>query len=260
MAHCDPLLSVPWLLRFSPDGRMLAYSGDGLDSTIRLLEVASGRERRSLAGQLGSVTSLSFSADSRRLITACYTEALVWDLGISRTGRTASAAELEKLWADLAGEDATRAYAAIQKLAAAPNVAIPFLRKHLSPVPAVDEKRVARLIANLDSDDFATRQRATGDLEKLGEQALPAYRRALDGKPSLETRRRLEDLQSKAHTAWWDVSGERLRSLRAIEALELAGTEEARDVLKMLAAGAEGARLTEQAKAALERLTRRAGR
>lgn len=90
--------------------------------------------------------------------------------------------------------------------------------------------------------------------EKLDVQALPAYHKALDGKPSLEMRRRLEDLRAKAQRAWWGVSGERLRSLRAIEALELAGTNEAREVLQMLAAGAEGARLTEEAKAALERL------
>jgi hypothetical protein len=86
--------------------------------------------------------------------------------------------------------------------------------------------------------------------------ALPAYRKALEGKPSLEKRRRLEDLQTKAQAAWWDVSGERLRLLRAIEALELAGTSEAREILGMLAAGTEGARLTEEAKAALKRLQR----
>jgi hypothetical protein len=66
----------------------------------------------------------------------------------------------------------------------------------------------------------------------------------------------LEDLQTRVHAAWWEVSGERLRSLRAIEALELAGTQEAREVLATLAAGAEGARLTEEAKPALKRLQR----
>jgi hypothetical protein len=50
------------------------------------------------------------------------------------------------------------------------------------------------------------------------------------------------------------VSGERLRSLRAVEALELAGTTAARETLASLAAGAPGARLTEQARAACERL------
>ncbi len=244
------------LLEFSPDGRILAWGGFTYP-VIRLLETATGRERRRLTGHRGAVTSLSFSADGRRLLSGSHdTTALLWDLDGGRTDRLATTAEIEKLWADLAGEDAACAYAAIRTLAAVPNVAIPFLRKHLPPVPAVDEKRVARLIADLDSDDFATRQRATADLEKLGEQALPAYRKALDGKPSLEMRRRLEDLQRRAYAARWDVSGERLRSLRAIETLEMAGSEEARDVLKALAAGAKGARLTEEAKATLKRLQR----
>jgi hypothetical protein len=123
-------------------------------------------------------------------------------------------------------------------------------------VAALDGKQLAGLIGDLDSDDFAKREKVTVELEEFGEQALPAYRKALEGKPSLESRRRLEELLSKAHTAYWDVSGERLRALRAVEALELYGSDEARELLKTLATGAAGARLTDQAKAALERLAK----
>jgi RNA polymerase sigma factor (sigma-70 family) len=245
-------------IAFSPDGRMLVWSGR-MDPTIYLVETPSGRERRRFAGHYGGVISLAFSADGERLISGSTdTTALVWNLGRrldrGKAALTLTAAEVEKLWTDLAGEDAARAYEAIGKLAAAPTAAIPFLRKHLLPVPAVEEKRLARMLADLESDDFAVRQKAIADLEKLGEAALPAYRKALDDKPPLEARRPLNDLLEKAEQAWWDASGERLRSLRAIEALELAGTKEAREMLATLAAGAEGARLTEEAKAALARL------
>jgi hypothetical protein len=91
-------------------------------------------------------------------------------------------------------------------------------------------------------------------LATFGEQAVPVFRQALESKPSLEARRRLEDLLVKARMAWWNVSGERLRSLRAVEALELARTNEARAVLNLLAEGAAGARLTEEARMALQRL------
>jgi hypothetical protein len=249
------------VLAFSLDGRVLAWSGTK-DFSIHLMETASGRERRRLAGHRGRVMGLTFSADGERLISGSFdTTALVWDLGNRFDPRTPpatlTAAQVEALWGDLAADDAARAYQAIRKLASAPTSAIPFMLKRLLPVPPVDEKHVARLIADLDSDDFATRQKAAEELEKLADRVLPAYRKALEGNPSIETRRRLEDLLDKATPAWWDVSGARLRSLRAVEALELAGTKEARAVLTVLAGGAAGARLTEQAKSALERLARR---
>jgi hypothetical protein len=48
-----------------------------------------------------------------------------------------------------------------------------------------------------------------------------------------------------------------IRGYRAVEVLEHIGTVEARKVLETLAAGAEGARLTEDAKSSLARLNRR---
>ena len=47
-----------------------------------------------------------------------------------------------------------------------------------------------------------------------------------------------------------------LRELRALEALERIGTPEARGHLRVLSRGAPAARLTEEAKASLERLSR----
>jgi hypothetical protein len=53
------------------------------------------------------------------------------------------------------------------------------------------------------------------------------------------------------------LSGEALRAWRTLEALEAMGTPDAKQVLKRLAQGAEGARLTSEAKASLERLAKR---
>jgi RNA polymerase sigma factor (sigma-70 family) len=265
----DNLPSDVGILAFSPDERMLAWSGTldgsgGSDPAIRLMEVASGRERRRLAGHRGPLSSLVFTPDGQKMISGSSdTTALVWDLGgrfdphAKQVALTAS--ELDALWTDLAAEDAARTYRAIRKLAASPASSVPFLRQRFRPVPPVDEKRIARLIADLDSDDFTTRRKAVAELEKLAGLALPAYRNALAGKPSIETRRRLEELLEKAGPLWWDVSGEQLRTLRAMEVLELAGTPEAREVLGTLAGGSGGARLTKQAKAALDRLTNRGG-
>lgn len=129
----------------------------------------------------------------------------------------------------------------------------------MRPVTLLDKKQLAALIDDLDSDDFGKREKATAELQKIGERGLPTYRKALETKPSLESRRRLEDLLAKAHRDYWDVSGDRLRSLRAVEALELAGTNEDRDLLKTLASGAAGAHLTEDARKAQERLGKLGG-
>ena len=53
------------------------------------------------------------------------------------------------------------------------------------------------------------------------------------------------------------IAPERLRPLRAIEALEHIGNSEAQELLKKLSQGAPEARLTQEAKASLERLSKR---
>jgi truncated hemoglobin YjbI len=67
-------------------------------------------------------------------------------------------------------------------------------------------------------------------------------------------RRRLESLLDSVEGPG---EAEWLRDVRALEVLEHIGTPEARQVLKVLAEGAPEARLTQEAKASLERLARR---
>src|SRR5579883_2555091 len=105
-----------------------------------------------------------------------------------------------------------------------------------------DEKRLQQWIADLDSDQFAVREKATSELEKLGAAAVGTMQKALEAKPALETRRRLEQLIDKQEREEWPASGERLRIWRALEVLERIGTPEAREVLTTLANGAPGAR------------------
>jgi RNA polymerase sigma factor (sigma-70 family) len=228
---------------FSPDGRTLAWSAPG-DRAVHLLEVASAQERHRLVGHQGEVTTVSFSPDGRRAVSASEsTTALVWDLGPTAAADRAA-------WDDLAGSDAVRAYRAVRRLAASPTV----LRDRLRPVPATDARRIARLIADLDSADFSLRQKAGSELERLGDLTVSACRRALDKAPSAEARRRLQALLQKNARAGWEITPERLRLARALEALELSAAPAARQVLEKLAAGAEGAWLTEEAALALRRL------
>jgi RNA polymerase sigma factor (sigma-70 family) len=246
-------------MTFSPDGCVLAL-GDS-DGTIRLCLAVTGKELRRLRGHRSSITCLAFSADGKRLASGSWdTTALVWDVsGLPeqkgpQPGEL-GARQLEALWDGLASADAAQAYRAIQELAAAPGQAVPFLKARLRPVSAVEPERLASLLADMDSDDFAAREKATAELERLGEAAEAAVRKALQGKPSAEVRRRGEAVLHKLGKA--SPGPERLRELRALEVLEQIGGTEARQVLAALAGGMPGARLTRGARAALERLDRR---
>jgi RNA polymerase sigma factor (sigma-70 family) len=249
-------------LAFSPDGKSLAWGG-WREGTVYVGEVATGRERQHFEGHRGRIFSLAFSADGQTLISGSKdTTALVWDLSGRLTmgtkfGASLSAAERNTYWKALAGEDAAAAFRAIQALAADPVRSVPYLRARLHPVAPVDEKRLQQWVADLDSDQFAVREKATEELKKAGTVALRAMRKALDGKPSLETRRRLEQLIETQVREDWAPSAENLRARRALEVLERAGTAEAKEVLTTLANGAPEAWQTLDARAALERLAQR---
>jgi hypothetical protein len=122
-------------------------------------------------------------------------------------------------------------------------------------VAGSDEAAAARLVADLDREDFRARDKATAALERLGQSAAGALRKALDGQASVEGRRRLEHLLQKLEAE--KASPEYRRIPRAIEALEQAGTPEARQVLEVLARGAREAQRTQEAYAALKRFAGR---
>jgi WD40 repeat protein len=249
------------VLAFSPDGRQLASAG--VSNTISLWELSTGSERCRFTGHHGMIASLAFSPDGKCLASGSLdTTMLVWDL----TGQRASGqppavhlsqAEMENAWKELAGREAASAHGAITTLTAAGQQAVLFLRQHLHPVAARQPhqlKQIEQLILALDSDRSADRQKASDALAGLRGAAEPALRKALTAKPSLEAHRRVQALLAKLEPV---NSPELLREVRAVEVLEHIGTPPARQILKELAKGAPTDRLTQEAKASLERLAKR---
>jgi WD40 repeat protein len=238
----------------SPDGRLLATADKG--GRVCVWDLAGLRLLRHFDGHRNRVYSLAFSPDGRRLASASSdTTVLVWDVSELATrrrppGKPLTAADLEALWRDLASGDAARAYQAILRLADDPAHSVPFLAQRLRPVPQVTADRIARLVAELDDARFAVRERAARELSGLGDVAEPALQRVLRGQPSAEVARQARDLLGKLRGPAW------LREQRALEAVEHAGTPEARQLLEKLAQGEPQAELTRQARVAAQRLAR----
>jgi hypothetical protein len=165
------------------------------------------------------------------------------------------AKQLEKLWEDLASDDAAKAFKAMGQMAGVRAETTVLLKSKLKPVDPADPKMLLKLLEDLNSDQYTLRQKASVQLEKLADLAGPALREKLDAKPSLEMRKRIEALIDKLDGPV--TLPELLRSLRAVELLELIGTPQSRHVLEPLAKGAPGHRFTEAAQGAITRLDKR---
>jgi WD40 repeat protein len=252
---------LPVCLDFSPDGHYLATAKDTPE--IHLWDILAGRELGLLEGHDGSVVSLLFSPDGKHLFSGgSDTTALTWDLTRltdARRGYADRAAglkpqELDALWTDLAAKDATRAFDAVRKLYASPDQAVARIRERVCPASRPDPKRLAQLLADLENGRVELRRQAESELERLGDLAEPTLRKALDGEPPLILRKRIERLLEKLFVP----TPVQMRDLRAVELLELIGRSDARQLLKSLADGVSGTRLTREAKSAMQRLTKQA--
>ncbi|MBI1916041.1 MAG: hypothetical protein HYS12_15100 [Planctomycetes bacterium] len=245
-----------WGIAFAPDSRSLASIGP--DGTVWLWEVCTGRRRCRFDGHRVVVTYLTWSPNGRLLASGSDdTTLLVWDVTgtASDPGRSTELTreQLASLWDNLASAEAARAYRSMKKLAASPRQTTTFLAERLRPAPPASRERMTELLARLDSRQFAERERAVRELERLGDSAKVALLKARAERPSLELRQRLERLLERLDGAL------KWQTLRALEVLEWLGTPDVRAVLQEFAGGDDSSLLTRQAKAALARLQGNAG-
>jgi WD40 repeat protein len=247
---------VVCVLAFAPNGRTLALAMQ--DHTVRLWDAFTGQEIRRFHGHQDIVSAVAFTADGRRLASGSWDgTGLIWDLTGGMVAKSLDARELQALWDDLGGTDAPRADRAFWTLAAAPKQTVPLLHERLTMAKPTAAPDLNRLIADLDDDRFAVREKAEKELTRLAERAEPALRRALDREPPLEVRRRIERLLVRLERKPWGLEPLAIRERRAVRILEQINTREARELLETLAVGAEAPALASEARAALLRCERR---
>jgi WD40 repeat protein len=253
LGRISPAKARIYQIAFSPDGKTLA--GTGADNVLCLWEVATRAERHCFLGHPQGGLTVAFSPDGRRIASGSHdTTVLLWDIfGAADMTRAAlTDKELEQIWNDLASDNARLAHRAICTLAGCPGQATALLQRKLRPITAMDAERLARVLGDLDSERFQTREKASSELARLGELAEPFLRKTLEERPSLEVRRRVELLLVKLDKA--TLSPEQLRTLRAFEVLEVIGDEGACHLFEAhLQQGAAG-RLQHEAQACLRRL------
>jgi WD40 repeat protein len=233
----------PWWLRMalSPDGKTLATGGG-------LWDTDTGKRLTRLPEHPGGVAALAFSPDGKLLASGGWdSTVLLWDVGHAR---------LEHLWTELAAADADSAQA-VKKLAAKPEEAVPFLRDRLRRAADI-EVRAGGLIADLDSDEFPVREKASAELEKLGPDVAFALRATLERDPSAEVRRRIQTLLDRMKRPGEESAGWDPRSVRlSLTVLEEIGTLSAQQILEELTKGPASSSVARQARTALERLAKR---
>ena len=243
-------------ISFSADNRLIA-AGD-THGAIFVWEMLSGRKICTAKGHRATITCISFSQDYKALITGSSDNtALVWNVpglipGDSRSNDELDSTTLNQLWKDLRSESAALAYRAIWKLARTPGQALPFLTEKLRPVPPIPPERITRLIKDLDSDSFTIRAEATEKLSDFGELIESALTKTQAANPSLEVRKRITMILARQAPIFHP---DRLRTLRAIIILESIGSHDARKVLLKLSVGAPDSQVTQDALAALKRLS-----
>jgi WD40 repeat protein len=241
-------------LVFSPTGQLLAV-GDPA-GVIEAWDLSVAGKPVKVNGHVAKIGALHFSRDDQSLVSGGDDSVvLIWDLakvGLpSKKPEKPTGKELESAWRDLSLPDAKKAFQAIRLLQLDPEASFDLIAGELKPEPAIDAARIARLVKQLDDDNFAEREKASAELRKLAPRAEPELRKAFAEATSVEVRRRLtEILTGLADTPATPAS---LQSLRAVEVLEKIGPS-SRPMLEKLAKGAENSDLTRSAQEALKRL------
>jgi hypothetical protein len=137
--------------------------------------------------------------------------------------------DLQRLWLQLAGDDAPKAYLAFWTLVAAPEQSVPFLKQRLLASNSPEAKaEIDKWIAQLESDQFLVREQAFRNLQQHLERAVEQLKTALKEAPP-ESQMRIEQLLKS-----FSASSGQTRAGQALKVLKNIDTPQAKAALKEL--------------------------
>jgi len=245
---------------FHPTLRHVLLVAGGSDE-VEFWDMVNGRSIGKLkAGH--TPTSIAIGPAGERLATSSDdTTITVWNTPKLKDAhiviRNPSQRDLLSMWNDLSNRDAARAWRAVWLMVGGGDAVVEFVQQRLDPEVGID-KQLLELVHQLDSDSFVHRARATEQLAKMGPRAAAALRQARAMHLSAEAEWRIDALLEKLGTQRIE-DPEVLKHMRAVQVLEMIGSDKATALLSEYAGGEAGAFLTLEAKRALERLTDEAG-
>ncbi|HUR55796.1 MAG TPA: hypothetical protein VMZ71_16785, partial [Gemmataceae bacterium] len=223
----------------SADGQLVAAAGS--NSVVKVWDLETAQLRAEYKGHLGRVNGLSFAPDGRLVSGGGDGVVYVWG--------APTPSELDRMWAELGGADAGRAFKAIGELVAQPDKSVPYLARR---IPKPDTERVRTLINQLSGKEIST---AVDELARLGSLVEPELRRAKDAAKTDGAKALLGKLLDPKGPAAWPNEG--LRLTRTVEALERIGTPAARKLLQQVVTDWKETAPGRDAAESLERLNSR---
>lgn len=245
-------------LAIREDGRILASAT--ASGEVHVWNCASGQEVQCKQFDRAVPTSVSFSKDKKNLAMG-FTDStvLVWSRGVHSMGVPKGEGgndeqKFQMLWSDLASDDAEKANSAVHALATFGDLT--FISKRLLAL-VDDPNELNRLIENLDHEDAKTREEAIQILTGIDSQAH--FDEALKSNSSPELKSRVAMLQGKLKEQdnILVVGSEILRGVRALQALEMMDTPEARRLIEAVSKKSPYVRLRKNALEVLERSAER---
>ena len=175
-------------------------------------------------------------------------------LGRTKPAKPLTDAERTAHWRNLTEVDTVKATTALRALLASAADSVAFLRKE-AEAKATDEqtRRIDKLIAELDSDEFSVREAATAELKRIGTPTVAALEMAVKTTTSPEVQYRASAILRGIVGRVGTTPTAAIRAARAARILEQAYTAEADQLLEEMARGVYGEFYAEGAKTALRR-------